>query len=347
MRDELKRWDDYLSLNNTIAAAETCHSACSECFEAERKRLLQVWRHLKAESVLCLGAGCLNDIPVREFLESGARVTLVDWIPGLTRAGMAREMVYGSRESPECIGCRIRKGSGKRICENYMPREVPQDVCRNFCPASQAGCFCANYSPGEQPEVLEEDVSGGVSRIFAESVIPCLVQCPSPTVAVRRMKKVLNSLSESDLHLALPSASFDLVISGMVVSQFDFEPLQYFTRQLLARYEIRDSDRAALENKLQDLRRALFTKTLSGHLKEIRRLLKPGGRAYMSFEMFHRKRNSPYWFIPDHVAASLEEIGRHFLCSFEVNEPAESMTRVEMLSGESVIRSFLLVRDDC
>ena len=92
--DELKRWDDYLSLNNTIAAAETCQSACSECFEAERKRLLQVRQHLKAESVLCLGAGCLNDIPVREFLESGVRVTLVDWIPGLTRAGGTRLYVF-------------------------------------------------------------------------------------------------------------------------------------------------------------------------------------------------------------------------------------------------------------
>ena len=97
---------------------------------------------------MCLGASCLNYIPFREFLESGIRVTLVDWIPGLTWAGVAREMIYGSRESPECIGCRIRNGSGKRIYESYMPCEVPGAVCQNFLSCLTGGVFLRQLFSG-------------------------------------------------------------------------------------------------------------------------------------------------------------------------------------------------------
>ncbi len=340
MTTELMSWQDYLRPNNLDKLAACCHQVCSRSFERQRTRLLLLWERLKPENVLFLGAGGLNDLPIRQFLEAETRVTLVDWVPGIIRAGLAREMVYGPPESPACIVCRAQDRCPTDLCGNYFPYLHQRDVCLNFKPNDASGCRCANYCPGSQPQIVEQDVSGSIGQQFAESVLPCLNRAPNSTTALSRLRKTLCAAREVDL--CLPTASFDLVISTMVVSQFYFEPLQYMTQNLLARYPISDSHRDSVESRLQELRRILFTKMLAGHFKEIKRLLKPGGRAYVSFEICHRKKDSQFWFVPDYTGRGLAEISRRFLCSFDVTSPAEAMTQTETCEGESVILSFLL-----
>ncbi len=340
MTTELTSWQEYLHPNNLDALVDCCHETCSRSFEQQQARLLLLWERLKPENVLFLGAGGLNDIPLRQFLEAGTRVTLVDWVPGITRAGLAREMVYGPPESPACIVCRTQDRCPADLCGNYFPYLHPRNVCLNFKPNDASGCRCANYCPGSQPQVVEQDVSGGIGQQFAESVLPCLNRAPNSTTALSRLRKALCAAREDDLRL--PAASFDMVISTMVVSQFYFEPLQYMTQNLLARYPISASHRDSVESRLQELRRILFTKMLAGHFKEIKRLLKPGGRAYVSFEICHRKKDSQFWFVPDYTGLALAEISRRFLCSFDVTSPAEAMTQTKTCEGESVILSFLL-----
>lgn len=289
----LKPWRDYLHIDNPAEAAAVCQMACGKNFKAEHNRLCQLQKKLKPEAVAVLGAGCLNDIPIREFLEEGTHVALVDWVPGLTQAGLARKMVYRTEEGLVCICCRA-----------------------------------------------EGDVSGGLGHRFAESVFSCVSRSPNPGTALRQMKKVLGAAAGEKLRMPLPAASFDLVVSAMVVSQFNFEPHGYLSSSLLARYT--DTSAPSLERRVRELQRQLFQKMLAGHLGEIRRLLKPQGRAYLSFEVLHRKRDRRRWFLPSHVAPVLEEISKRFECSDDAFPLTDSLRRIEVREGESLVQSFLL-----
>ncbi len=71
MTTELTSWQDYLHPNNLDALVDCCHETCSRSFEQQQARLLLLWERLKPENVLFLGAGGLNDIPLRQFLEAG------------------------------------------------------------------------------------------------------------------------------------------------------------------------------------------------------------------------------------------------------------------------------------
>lgn len=336
----LKPWRDYLHIDNPAEAAAVCQMACGKNFKAEHNRLCQLQKKLKPEAVAVLGAGCLNDIPIREFLEEGTHVALVDWVPGLTQAGLARKMVYRTEEGLVCICCRSPDRFAPKICTNFFPPKKARNLCRQFQPSGSPDCQCGNFSPGPEPSILEGDVSGGLGHRFAESVFSCVSRSPNPGTALRQMKKVLGAAAGEKLRMPLPAASFDLVVSAMVVSQFNFEPHGYLSSSLLARYT--DTSAPSLERRVRELQRQLFQKMLAGHLGEIRRLLKPQGRAYLSFEVLHRKRDRRRWFLPSHVAPVLEEISKRFECSDDAFPLTDSLRRIEVREGESLVQSFLL-----
>ena len=150
----------------------------------------------------------------------------------------------------------------------------------------------------------------------------------------------MGAASEGESGLALPAGSYDLVVSAMVVSQFCFEPLQYFAGCLKERFP---SLRLSSEDRrLGRLRMRLFRHMLVGHLEEIRRLLTSGGHAYLSFELFHRKRGERTWFLPDHVALVFEEVARRFEICDDAFPLPESLAVLPVRSGESVVQSLLL-----
>ncbi len=338
----LMPWKDYVQIENPREAAAACRMACGKSFEQELARIRKLDEVLKPRKIACLGAGCLNDFPVREVLERGADVTFVEWVPGLTQAALAQKMVYHSGDGLVCMCCRAPGELAHRMCKNFFYQALagPRDLCERFQLAGGAGCLCARYEAGTAPKVLEGDVTGGVGQSFAESVYPCLTRSSKPGSALRQMEKILKSPPKGRPGLALPAASYDLVVSAMVVSQFCFEPLQYFSASLYERYpELRS---APEDRRLQRLRIHLFRSMLAGHLEEIRRLLAPGGCAYLSFELFHRKRAERNWFMPDYVAPILEEISSRFKFCDDVFPLTESLDIMPAREGESVVQAFLL-----
>lgn len=342
MQSIFKPWKDYIRLENPVEAAATCQLACGKNFGQEHSRLLRLWETLSPKDIVCLGSGCLNDIPVQEFLEGGAEVTLVDWVPGLTQAGLARKIVYQTQQGKVCLCCRVPAELAQKICLNFVPPAEPRNLCFQFAANRDLSCFCSNYCPGPAPAILETDVSGGVGEQFAESVFSCLSRAAKPGGVLRQMKKVLDASDKDGTHLPLPGGAFDLAVSAMVVSQFCFEPLTYFARGLQARFP--EPLGEPQQRRWEDLRQGLFRKMLAGHLDEWHRLLKPAGRVYLSFEVIHRDKGRPHWFVPDYAGAVLEEISRRFDLTEDLLPPDKSLSRMQVGEEESVVLSLVLFK---
>ena len=72
-------WDEYLTVPNAESKYSECAAVCRSTFAQQRQNIARLVESRRPKSVVCLGAGVLNDIPYPELVRIGAKVHLVDW----------------------------------------------------------------------------------------------------------------------------------------------------------------------------------------------------------------------------------------------------------------------------
>ena len=344
-------WESYLR-PSTVSAAE--HKAISAAaFASQKETIGKLCQILHPQSVVCMGAGHLNDIPLESLIAGNADIYLVEWIDGVAEQSFQLDLVKQIEQRAVCLVCQC-SGDPSKYCHHYRMEDRrsplgaagPADHCDNFVPADgKAAALCGNYAPGPYPRYLHADVTGGVAEHFARQAAAVLRQAEKPKQAFREAIRI-SAHPRADSALPLADHSVDFITSSMVVSQFDFEPYSYFVRNLYARFGRqaveRNSD--ALNALVETLRNNLFLTQVEAHCREISRLLKPDGRVYFSIEALHRDRPSDHWFYAEVTCKAMEIIARHFLFDLDTQPDMIVPARTEMVrGGASVIHSYLLL----
>ena len=336
-------WDDYL--NTPAGSYCECHRQCQDCFQHELKNLQRIIQHRKPQVVACLGAGVLNDIPYRTLVLSGATVHLVDWLPGSLESGIDQSIMTSDEAGkPQCVYCDQQVSCPEAYCAGYRKaKTLPAPVCDAFVPLPGNPLRCAAFRSSERPTLHCEDVTSGYGSAFARGVLDQLRGVRSWRQAFGRGKALAERVRGRHTPLNIPAGSAQLVTSSLLLSQFEHEPYDYFSRRaadLLG--PPKEAEEKSLSPMMDKLRTTLLLNQVEGHCEAIKRILHPEGLCYMSFEMFHYGTPNGRWFLINAMHRAMEVVGNHFHFNFNLLEDRDLATRFEVGGTPSIVFHFIL-----
>lgn len=123
-------WEDYLTRPDAASAHRDCHLRFRRAFASQRDCIRRIFETTRPRVVACLGAGVLNDLPYRTFIESGAVVHLVDWLPGVVESGVAHSIIRHTESGPaQCVYCLCPEADARAYCRTTENPEHPPGRC--------------------------------------------------------------------------------------------------------------------------------------------------------------------------------------------------------------------------
>lgn len=347
----------YISWGNYLYPAKSStkehRQISADMLAGQKENIRKLYHNLQPKVVVCMGAGYLNDIPVDDFVAGDTDIYFAEWMRGISEEAFKYDLVKQLfQQTYACIVCKC-SGDPLKYCKSYMKwsqtilklKEINNNYCANFETAEDAIPLCTNYTPGEFPQFLSVDVTKGKANDFAGRVPKILSRSKKPRHAFRyAIQKSKNLIGKEPL--PLEDHSVDFITSSMLISQFDFEPYTYFIRNLNQNFSHKniDEDIEALGKMEESLRNNLFLSQLEGHFKEIVRLLKPDGKAYLSMETLHREQPAAPWFQVETIPKTMELLGKYFYFDMEALPEVRIADRVTMAEkGESILQAYVLV----
>lgn len=337
-------WERYINAPADADTVHQCRLRCALMFRDQREALRELCVSVRPKRIGCLGAGCLNDIPIETFLRTGSEVYLVDWIPRISEEGFRSDVIQREGASSYCF-IRELQPAPERFCGNFSPAASGQDrVCNRFLLEEGPRPRCANYSRSAEPHFLEADVTLGRATAFARRVERWVGFSKTPAQAFRKAIDELRRCSTVNEKIAIPADSLDLVTSSMVVSQFDHEPYTFFSKLLALQFGSRLlAEEERLLPLMERLRSGLFRIQVEGHIREIYRLVeKRRGRVFFSVELFCSSSNRDEFFLVQEIHQVMDMIGKYFHFDFHLISPDQSLRMIETHSGTSIVQSYVL-----
>lgn len=338
-------WTDYLGAPLKAENLERSRETYQGPFQVQRELMERVVRQMRPARIACLGAGFLNDIPLAAFIQEAEELYLIDWIPGISRAGFSSSLISEDHERIACLLCDERCPPD-RYCDAFRPPiRDPERVCSNFKPEAGMAHRCVHYVPGSQPRFMEADITSGRASAFAR-------HCSEVVQKGKTIKQVFQrALSEGkrcagiEEEMKIPDDSIDLVTVSMVVSQFDNEPYAYFSRLLAEKFGVEQvlENEEKLRPLLEQLRSLLFRIQAEGLVREMHRIVnKDHGRIFFSVEFFRSLGEKGPFFLVHEIPRALEMIGDYFHFDFEPIPIQETLTTFSQNEGTSVIQCYVL-----
>jgi hypothetical protein len=342
----LLNWDEYLTPRGAFSE---CREKCLNSFINQRERIRNLFLTLSPENVVCLGSGYLNDVPIEDFLEAGASIYLVDWVRNLSQEAFHRDVVKECDDGVKCFACQSQYDPGQ-YCTNYdgldvSSEEQKREVCSSFKKSNSSPSLCETFEFGTHPVFIEGDATQGRASFFAHRVSEMIPRAKNPKVVFKNALREVGRLKQYSKPLPIEDHSVDFITSSMVVSQFEFEPYGFLSQNMAQKFGINELNRmeSHLTPHMEKLRSNLFPMLVEGHFADMHRMLQPDGRVYFSLETFHRPQGSDRWFACRNLDTILEVIGKYFWFDFETLPDCCNPDRVEVLGGESLISSYVLV----
>ncbi len=339
------RWEDYLNPAGAADAFAACRLQWGPRFGRQRDRIEHLFEALGAQSVACLGAGVLNDIPLAAFLGAGADVHLVDWLPDAPQIGIAGSIIARDRNDDwSCLFCRLAPQSIDKFCANFDGVAAPGSrICKVFQPGPGAPPTCLSYRRGSLPYIHRQDATGGYASAFGVMIGAEIEDATSWRQAFRRANTLAGRLKGRRSRIGIADHSIDLIVSSMLMSQFELEPYGYFSKQAQARLgSPTKQEDSRLRPLMEALRTTLLSNQIEGHCDEIERIMATDGRAFVAFELFHYDRDSGRWYMVSQMHAALATLARRFDFDFDSDTEQAMDARFETPSGRSVVCHFVL-----
>lgn len=281
--------------NATAAAAEVLPGSATSCGGCSRRR--------GPRSSPASAPGSSTTSRTRAWC-ADATIHLVDWLPGIVDAGIARSIIARDDDgAPDCVYCHLADERARTYCRHFRkPREPSAKVCENFVANPDDPPTCTAFERGDCPVCHREDVTEGYASAFAENVVDALRELRSWRQALAQANALAKRIRRHRTSLGIDAASVDLTTSSMVVSQFEHEPCEYFSRRVADMLgPPTQNEERRLGPAMETLRTTLLSNQIEGHCDEIARILAPGGRCLMSFELFHLNRETGRWFLVDEM----------------------------------------------
>lgn len=339
-------WEGYLKSNQS---QDKCRQKCASAFSGQRTRIRNLFLDRLPKSVVCMGSGYLNDIPIEDFVKRGCKIVLVDWVRDLSRNAYLQDIVQKKDGDYQCLICQAGYNS-QDFCANYHfhderdPDNSPH-YCDRFQPSDGEMPQCVQFVLGSTPEFLEEDVTQGVAGEFAGQMARIMLNAKNPKMAFKKALQVVRSLHRVERLLPIEDHSVDMVTSSMVVSQFDFEPYGFMEKNLAIQFGVENilAQEKTLLPYMNDLRDRLFKVMVDHHFREIHRILHPEGRAYYSSETFQQMGDTGRWFPVKGSTQALEILEKYFWFDFSNSPDLPPSERIQMYKKGSVVESHVLI----
>jgi hypothetical protein len=338
-------WETYLSPQAGPGVCRDYRRRGESSFQSQRACIQRIFAARKPRVIACLGAGLLNDIPYEDFVEADATVHLVDWVKGVTDFGLTQSIVrHNPSGAPLCVYCRLAGRDPHDFCRGYRPaRRAGTGVCEAFAATPGAADACLAFRKGKLPYVHQQDVTGGYASAFGAGLAATLDGATSWRQCFKRAIALASRVKTHRRKLAIPDNGVDLVISSMVISQFEHEPYDYFSHQAAALLGAPAAqDEQHLHPLMEKLRSSLLDNQIRGHCDEIERILTPGGRCFMAFEMFHCDVGQDRWYLIEQMHGALPMLAQRFDFDMDGNPDLVAGTKFETDRGRSVVYHLLL-----
>ena len=337
-------WKAYLSVSENAAHHCAGDESLRRAYGPLRETIRGVVEAARPKTVACLGAGVLNDIPYRALVQSEATLHLVDWLPDLIETGIAHGIIRtGDDDRTECIYCGLDDDRARAYCEHFERSSPSADVCRHFTRGPKGEVLCTAFKRGAEPKIHGEDATAGYASAFATALAEELPQATSWKQAFGAANAVSRRIRRHRDSLDIDDHSVDLVTSSMVLSQFEHQPYNYFAEQastLLGRPSPRDERK--LDGAMKALRTTLVTNQVVRHCQEIERILAPGGRCFMAFELFHYNRERECWFLVGEMHQALAIVAERFEFDFDLLPDTNLALKFEPADKSSLVYAFVL-----
>ena len=337
-------WKAYLSVSENAAHRCAGDESLRRAYRPLREAIRNVVEAAWPKTVACLGAGVLNDIPYRALVQSDATLHLVDWLPGLIETGITHGIIRADADDrPECIYCRLDDDRARAYCAQFERASPEADICRHFARGPKGAVLCTAFKRGAEPKIHGEDATAGYASAFATALADELPRANSWKQAFGAAIALSRRIGRRRRPLDIADHSIDLVTSSMLLSQFETQPYNYFAEQaatLLGRPRRRDERR--LDAAMKTLRTTLLTNQVASHCQEIERILAPGGRCFMAFELFHYDRERECWFLVGQMHQALAIVAERFEFDFDLLPATDLALRFEPPGKSSLVYAFVL-----
>lgn len=216
-------------------------------------------------------------------------------------------------------------------------------VCEHFVPSQGEPLHCAAFELGDLPMVHYADVTAGYASDFGRAVSTDFGPVRTWKQAFARARVLAARVRHHRRPLNISKDAVQMVTSSMVMSQFEHEPYGYFAQHVAAQIGPPSSDEEArLLSTMDEFRTSLLDDQIERHCEEIDRILAPGGRCYLSTEMFHWHPEQRQWITVEGLPKMLEVLGRRFAFNFDLIPEAETLSRFAVRGGSSLVCSFVL-----
>lgn len=337
-------WQAYLQGAKSPETYGRCIREGRPGFALLRDLIARLVERLEPREVVCLGAGALNDIPFRRLVRRDCKLHLVDWLPDIVETGIqGSSMSEDASGQTTCVFCELGEDKARDFCTAFnRRREDEPGVCENFERTTDEYLACENYRIGTLPAVWREDVTGGFASTFAAAVSREIERSGSWRSALKQAMRLAKN-PPPPKPLPIGEASADLVISSMVLSQFEFEPYGYFSSRAVA---VHGRPTSGQQKRLGEsdsrLRDRLLSESVERHCAEIRRILKPDGRCFMAFEMHHRNHEADGWFLVRQMHDAIPALQRHFHFDFEQLQAPDHVVELADGNSRSLVYCYLL-----
>jgi hypothetical protein len=336
-------WAEYISAAHGDIV-DRCRASCGPAFAVHRETLSGLYKALRPQRVGCLGAGPLNDIPVAEFLAGGSEVFLVDWVPAISKYGFRSDMIREAGGELSCLACEL-DGPPEQYCGGYR-RAAPRcaGLCDNYVPLESGKPCCGSYESGVHPHFIAGDVTRGRAEAFARKARSLVNSARTPKAAFAKAVDGLRACRTISRDLPIESGTLDLVTSSMIISQFDFEPYEYFAKLLAQRFgELLLEQEKELLPLMEKLRSEFFRIQVEAHAEELFRLVnKEHGHVFFSVELFQKFPEAEQFFVVPGIPSALETLGKRFAFVFDAIPPERALHRVAVAPGASIVQSYVL-----
>jgi hypothetical protein len=93
---------------------------------------------------------------------------------------------------------------------------------------------------------------------------------------------------------------------------------------------------------MKALRTTLVTNQIVRHCQEIERILAPGGRCFMAFELFHYDRERECWFLVGEMHQALAIVAERFDFDFDLLPATHLALRFDPPDKSSLVYAFVL-----
>lgn len=339
-------WHDYLTAADPEELARAGAFRAGRGLKPLRETIARAIGEFKPSAIACLGAGLLNDLPYRRMIEAGAAIYLVDWVPALIEGGLAHTIIRRDAAGGlHCIYCSLADAAARRYCRSYGRTAGRDGVCARFRAEGDDPPRCASFRRGERPIVAGADVTAGYACAFGEQIAAELAGVGSWREALRRALALAKRARGERRSVPVPAEGCDLVVSSLLLSQFEFEPYGYFAKQaanLLGAPSARDERR--LRPQLERLRDELLFDQIARHCEEIERLLAPEGRCCMAFELFQQEPGEARWFLVPQMHQALLLIAERFEFDLDRLAAEQTLLRLTAAAGPALVLCLMLKR---